>query len=625
MGVYVRSTRPSQTLVGATFANYTLSFDTYIDRGGVWWSVAWPFGLPGGIQLLLVGELPEDSTFINTNKTLTRPSSILLSYGYGFVNQTTLMSYNLDRFDVPFAVTEKTWHHISTAISPNGFLSVSLRDKQIFNVSMSDYNVEHNTAYFSGSFGFGAWQDQAAYIRNVSVTDTANGSTIYTNPMTSPDVLAEYGTQANLASVCLDGPKRDRLVWLGDFYHTARIIGASTSRHDLSRATLQFLLDTQLANGQLSISPPMGYNPEVTAPWAPDDAYALGDYQLLGISAFYNYVRQTNDLEFAQQTWSRWQRLTSWLIGNVNATDELVHFSNALVALGAFLGPADAGSAVSCLAVQVLREMAEIAQALGDQCSEMNYTAVADSLEEAINTQLWNDDLGVYSTSLDNKTDFSVAGIAFCITSGVATSERSTRSIAALQRLALGPGYKDSTAASPDDPSVVISPNTNGLLLDALFKSNASFVGHSLIKSLWGAMINSSDTTSGASWEYVAQNGEPGLGLFTSLAHPWGGAATYVLSEWAAGIQPVSGPEGFGYASWVVSPDAGVQMGLERAAARVVSAFGALSVSWTIMSDDVLQVRIEAPPETYGTFRFRGQEKPLAGASVYSFTAELET
>jgi hypothetical protein len=35
-------------------------------------------------------------------------NSILLAYGYSFVNQTTLPSYNLGTFDVPFTVKEST-------------------------------------------------------------------------------------------------------------------------------------------------------------------------------------------------------------------------------------------------------------------------------------------------------------------------------------------------------------------------------------------------------------------------------------------------------------------------------------------------------------------------------------
>jgi hypothetical protein len=216
-----------------------------------------------GIQLQLVGELPPETTFANTNTSLTPPNSVLLAYGYSFVNQTTLPAYYLDTFKIPFPVHEKSWYTVSTALS-NGQLAVSINGTSIFNVSLADYYVGSSTISTSGSFGFGNWQDFTAYFRNVNVYDSANGSLIYSNPMTDQSVLAEYGTQANPAPVCLDGAKRDRLVWMGDFYHTSRIIGVSTSRFDHAQGTLGFLLKSQISNGELSIDPAMGYDPSDT-------------------------------------------------------------------------------------------------------------------------------------------------------------------------------------------------------------------------------------------------------------------------------------------------------------------------------------------------------------------------
>ncbi|KAH6646547.1 alpha-L-rhamnosidase [Truncatella angustata] len=613
-GAYIRSQRASQAISGASFENYTLTFDTMIERGGVWWAVAFPMGRGEGIHLQLVSELPEDATFLNVNNSLTPANSILLSWGYDFVNQTTLTSYYLNTFTLRSAVAQGVWHSIKTVLSPDGRLSVTLNDEEVIDVSLSEYYTP-SAISFTGSFGFGAWQDQGAYIRNVEVTDSANGTTLYTNPMTSADVLIEHGTQGNLGSVCLDGPKRDRLVWLGDFYHTARIIGASTSRHDLIKGTLDFFLETQIADGEVNICPAMGYDPSITLPFTiKGRSYGLSDYQMLGLGSLYSYVRQTNDLVWLEENWPRWQSQAQWIIEQVNSTDGLIYVPSA------FLGAASAGSAVSCLAVQSLREFSELAEAIGDTETQSRCTTAADGLSEAISNQLWNEDLGVFSLSASAKTDFSVAGIAFCITSGVSNSSQTMRTLAALDELALSPGYKDSTTANSSDPTVLISPNTNGFLLDALFKAEAWETGVSLVRSLWGAMISNPGTASGASWEYVDQNGDPGLGLFTSLAHPWGGAATYVLTEWAAGIQPAAGIAGFGYAHWIVSPDAGLAIGLKQAKATVKTPSGLLSVEWEMTSSDELQVKIDAPPATYGIFKLGNETKSLCGDTQYEMT-----
>lgn len=58
-------------------------------------------------------------------------------------------------------------------MSPSGRLAVSLNGQEVFHISMADYYSEGSAMSFTGSFGIGAWQDEAAYVRNLSVTDSA--------------------------------------------------------------------------------------------------------------------------------------------------------------------------------------------------------------------------------------------------------------------------------------------------------------------------------------------------------------------------------------------------------------------------------------------------------------------
>ncbi|KAK2012488.1 Six-hairpin glycosidase [Colletotrichum eremochloae] len=636
-GVFARSTRPSATYKGTSWSNYTLEFDTKIQKGGSWFMTGGVVA-GNGYMMLLTGELPETTRFANTNTTLTPANTISLAYGPDFVNQTTLTTFLLDVFEVPFQVKENTWYHITASMAPTGHLAVSIDDTQVFNISRSDYPwalTANAVTYvgspdFTGTIGFGAYQDHAAYFKNAHVYDTANGSTIYANNLTSPDVLVEYGTQANTDSVCVDGPKRDRLVWLGDFYHTTRIIAASTSRADQSRGTLQTLIDSQVANGQMNISPNLGYDLVTAADaLAPSSgAFGLQDYQLLGLMAFSDHVRLHNDLAWARATWPRWQRVVEWLLPQIGSTTTgLLTFENGF----AFTGPPDAGSAIGCEAVQALKGVADVAAALDDTASATRYREAAASLANAINEKLWNDDVGAYGLSLADMSDVSVAATAFCITSGVADANRTARSIAAaLPGLKLGPGYKDASTVLSNDSSVNISPNTNGFLLTALLMGNATQAADELMRSLWGVMLPGAQvgeaqnkSAVGASWEYVnAATRQPGLGLFTSLGHPWGGAPTYVLTEWAAGLRAVEGTDGFGYRNWVVAPASGVALGLTRARARVVTAFdGDLSVEWRKNGDE-FAVTIRAPIDTQGQFVYGNKSISLHGRTEYQFTVD---
>jgi hypothetical protein len=540
-----------------------------------------------------------------------------------FVNQTTLPSRVLDTFSTPFPVKEGAWLHVKTVLSPTGHLSVLINGSAVFRVLLSDYGTPIDSIPLSGSFGFGAWQDHAVNIRNVVVTDTQSGNTLYTNKMTDPAVLAEYGAQANLESVCLDGPKRDRLVWLGDFYHTVRIIGTSTGRFDFARKSLSFFLKSQLSNGQLSQSAYLGYDPSLDSVFAPSGHYLLDDYQILGFLSFYQYIRQTSDLEFARGTWTQWEDQLRWLLSRINPIDGLVDLDTA------FLGPARGSSAVSCAAVQALNAAAELADRLGKPLQSSAYRATATNLSRAINSALWAPDLGAYSQARSVRNVSSLAGIAFCITSGVSTDEttKTTAMLAALaEQLHRGIGYMDNGSVHNEDDDedyqpqeVILSPNTNGLLLQALVDTHQWSTAAALITQMWEPMARGHETSTGASWEYITSDGRPGLGVYTSLAHPWGGAPTYILSEWVAGLRAAKGAAGYGYQNWIVNPELGRYMGLEYAGGRVpLYGGGHLSVEWRVMGGE-MRVSIEAPKRTSGAFQLGGFRKVLRGRARYTF------
>jgi len=185
--------------------------------------------------------------------------------------------------------------------------------------------------------------------------------------------------------------------------------------------------------------------------------------------------------------------------------------------------------------------------------------------------------------------------ISAALSGGVATPSQAISCMNALAALKLSPGYKDSTSTSSSGV-VSISPNTNGFLLSALMQTNRTAETRYLFENLWKAMINTDATHSGASWEYVDTDLEPGLSRYTSLAHPWGGAPTYILTEYVAGIRPTS----FGYSTWVIAP-AYTGFGLSSASAQVQTPFGPLKVQWSIAFGR-LNAIVTAQKDTSGEF-----------------------
>jgi hypothetical protein len=170
--------------------------------------------------------------------------------------------------------------------------------------------------------------------------------------------------------VCLDGAKGDREVWLGDFFHAAKLIPVSTSRNDHITGTLSFVLDRQIANGPLPINALMGQPvdyPDLSAA----SGLGLADYQILGLLAFHTYVLQSGDIEYAAATWPKWKRQIDWMMSYVDNSTHLVTFSG-------FLGDAN-GTAVSALMVQGLNSAATVASIL-DNPVVSKYTSAAATI-----------------------------------------------------------------------------------------------------------------------------------------------------------------------------------------------------------------------------------------------------
>ncbi|GMF35511.1 unnamed protein product [Phytophthora lilii] len=121
-------------------------------------------------------------------------------------------------------------------------------------------------------------------------------------------------------------------------------------------------------------------------------------------------------------------------------------------------------------------------------------------------------------------------------------------------------------------------------------------------------MVSNELYRSGASWEYVAQSLEPGIDLFTSLSHPWGGAPTYALTNYVAGIRPVD----FGFRRWIVNPIV-AGLNVTSASATVNTPFGDLSANWEFTGSQ-LSVTITAPVGTDGTFEVA---QPSSSTGIY--------
>ncbi|EEY54674.1 glycoside hydrolase, putative [Phytophthora infestans T30-4] len=409
-------------------------------------------------------------------------------------------------------------------------------------------------------------------------------------------VLPEFGVQSNTYAACLDGAKRDRYIWLGDFYHTTRIMGVANSKPEQITGTWKYLFDYQASNGQFPGLMTMTYETPMPTPEVfmfnagTSDAYLnFPDYDILGLIGFVSYMEYYDDVEFAKANWESLQKATAWLV-SCRDSNGLIDVTKYVAV---FLG-SGTGTAVNAAAVQCLNGMAKVAKSIGDEASANQWVEVASSIKTAMNDLLWDDTLGNYAVDASTPQVYGVSAIAFAITSGVANETQTDICVKSLENLRRGPGYIDTSVT---DNSSKISPNTNGFLLDALLQTGHTNEAAFLLDNLWDAMISNEYYRSGASWEYVSQSLEPGLKEFTSLSHPWGGAPTYVLTNYVAGIRPLV----FGFRHWIVNPMV-TGLNITSANATVSTPYGALTAGWEKTDSNILSSTIAAPLGTEGVF-----------------------
>ncbi|RAL10672.1 Six-hairpin glycosidase [Aspergillus homomorphus CBS 101889] len=620
-GVYLRGQQPAQSVKGASFDNYTLAFDTKIIRGGTGWKVV--AGVAGyGAYFVLTSEYPQESTFVNVNKTVVPPNSLAVGYGWNLVNQISLTSGKVNYYPIPFDVKEDEWYRIFTFINATGY-GVTVNETEIFvplaTLQTPTGSIGGSGSLTGGTWGFGPYQDQVALVKDVEV-HAQNGTLLYHNSMTSDSVLEEYGVLPNTHSICLDGAKRDRLVWSGDFFPTHRIVQTSTGRDDFISGTLEYLIDRQATSssvydGLFSMSPQMGQSAKYTDVYS---SFGLLDYQFFTLAAVAGYYKHSDDRAFIQKYWSQIERGVEAVVQLIDEQTGLAVTGN----IGAFFTGSSNGTAPSALLAYTLAEMANLAAAVNATDSAKSWTHHAESIKEAVNQQLWNPQLGTYGVDINTLDEQAIAGSAWVILSGIANVTQTQSTIAALSSLRLGIGYKSSTSTA-NSSSTNLAPFLSGFLLEALFQASRDSAKASaerttaisvLLDQLWAAMVTEDQYYTGTAWEYLYPDGRPGLDLYTSHAHPWGGAPTFVFSEYVLGVQPTSP----GFATWTFQP-AILDVNVSWARGRVPTPRGSIQASWRLSGSNKksLQLQVCGPKQTKGVISL-----PFA---VKSYTVDGKT
>ena len=327
-----------------------------------------------------------------------------------------------------------------------------------------------------------------------------------------------------------DGPKRDRLLWLGDLASAAATFGATVGDLRPLRRSLLLAAGTQMRNGAL---PGVGPHPNhlVLADYVPLWAVALdtyvlysGDTQACGLllptlrgALGYMLERIGSDGLVGPEEETDWWVFLDWDRRTPFESNVARHAGVAALSLVTAAG-LDAGARVALLA-----------DAGGEAAA---WSAAAGELRDTVMTRCWDDSTG---------------GLADWARGGERSRHRSrlTAAWAVLSGAAQGQRRE---ALLDDLAGDVLPPTTTGYgqrtNVEALFRGGRPEAALDLVRNYWGGMLDLGATTF---WESYDPGEDPATAtsfyarpFANSLCHAWSGSVAETLATFVLGVEPLA-------------------------------------------------------------------------------------
>lgn len=393
-----------------------------------------------------------------------------------------------------------------------------------------------------------------------------------------------------------DGPKRDRLLWLGDLAATADVFGLAIGDLRPLRRSLLLAASTQLRSGALA-----GVGPH------PNDL-VLADYVPQWVLALRAYVLHTGDLETAALLVPTLARALHYLlerigpeglVGPEEETDWWVFLDwNRREPFGSPVDKHGYPTVLSLLTAAALRAGAEMVEWVGDDAPARGWREHAALLLERVVERAWHEDQRA-------------------VVDWVRGGER-TRHVSRLTNawaLLLGVGDAAQRAAMADvlaHPAGRAEPTTTGYgqayNVAALFEAGYPEAALALVRRYWGGMLERGASTFWESFD-PDEDGSTELGLYgrrygVSRCHGWSGAVAGTLATYVLGVQ-VREP---GARRVLLRPQLGPLAWVEGA---VPTPAGVLRARWAPSG-----ARVEIPPGVRATVVWRDRTVEL-GAGLH--------
>ncbi|EEA27532.1 hypothetical protein TMatcc_004166 [Talaromyces marneffei ATCC 18224] len=432
-----------------------------------------------------------------------------------------------------------------------------------------------------------------------------------------PAVAYGWDNNATLGpgdTIIVDGAKRDRAVWPGDMGIAVPATFVSIGDLESVKNGLQVMYNTQASTGAFAESgPPLSQKGSDT-------------YHMWSMIGTYNYVLFTNDTDFLQLNWAKYQLAMNYVYGkvgpsgllNVTGTRDWARWQQGFN-----------NSEAQMILYHTLNTGAQLAEWAGDTTGlSSNWTARAKDLAVAVNADCFDDAYGAFKDNATATTLYPQDANSMAILFGLVDQDR-VQGIS--QRLT--ENWTPIGAVAPELPEN-ISPFISSFEIQAHFEAGQSDRALDLIRRSWGWYINNPNGTEStviegylrnATFGYRSSRGYDYDASYISHAHGWSAGPTSALINYVLGLS-LTGRAG---STWRLAPQFGDLTSVEGG---FTSSLGRFQAAWSREStkSSSYELSFKVPTGTQGTVVIppvngKGSKVTLNGKSVKWGSEETKT
>ncbi len=334
---------------------------------------------------------------------------------------------------------------------------------------------------------------------------------------------AAYTFHLNCREAFFDGIKRDRWVWSGDAYQSARINRYLFADKQIEQRTLLGLIGKEPIEQHIN---------------------TILDYSLLWIITLYEHYETYGDKDFLERIYPMAKKLLAFCETRINQDG----FIEGRAEDWTFIDWSDiekvgAVCAEQMLLIKTYSAMAVMADVL-DAGNQNELLKKSEALKARVNKYYWNEEKGAFIDSyISGNARVTRHANIFAIMYDIADEEQ-TKSIL-------------KNVLKNDRITKITTPYFEGYELDALARCGELGAVEEMLTSYWGGMISLGASTV---WEeyHPEMNGTEHYAMYggkyeKSLCHAWGAGPIYLFGRYYLGVRATSA----GYETFTVEPRLG--------------------------------------------------------------------